>query len=108
MAVGRNISHVRASGVQATDTVGQSGAVAEYSRIGPSYETTVNFNWCNVFHIHAYIHTHIAYMYSPNSHKLTIASSNNMTLYFQCNIRECLLIVAVENYTQINKHVYAG
>ena len=30
-----------------------------------------------------------------------------MTLYFQCNISDCLLIVADESYTQINKHVCA-
>ena len=48
-------------------------------------------------------------MYSPNSHKLTIVSNNNMTLYFSViNISECLLIVADESYTQIDKHVYAG
>ena len=45
MSVGRNISYVTASstnGAQATDTSGQSGPASEYSRIGPSYETTVN------------------------------------------------------------------
>ena len=46
MPVGRNVSYVMAShstsGAQAINTVGQSGAAAEYSRIGPSYETTDN------------------------------------------------------------------
>ena len=46
MAIGRNISYVTApsttSGSQAVNTVGQGGAAAEYSRIGPSYETTIN------------------------------------------------------------------
>ena len=45
MPVNRNVSYVTAlstSGAQATDTGGQSGTVAEYSKIGPSYETTVN------------------------------------------------------------------
>ena len=45
MPVSRNISYVTTSstsGAQATDTGGQSGAAAEYSRIGPSYEFTVN------------------------------------------------------------------
>ena len=48
MSISRNVSYVTApsttSGAQATDTVGQSGAAAEYSRIGPSYETTINLS----------------------------------------------------------------
>ena len=46
MPVGRNLSYVTApsttSRSQTVNTVGQGGAAAEYSRIGPSYETTVN------------------------------------------------------------------
>ena len=46
MPVGRNISYVTApsttSGSQVIDMVGQGGAAAEYSRIGPSYETTIS------------------------------------------------------------------
>jgi hypothetical protein len=44
MPVNRNISYVTtpstASGAQAIDTEGGTGAAIEYSRIGPSYETT--------------------------------------------------------------------
>ena len=42
MPVSRNKSYVTASRAQVADTVDQSGAAAEYSRIGPTYETTVN------------------------------------------------------------------
>ena len=48
MAVKRNVSYLTtgpsiASAAQTNDTVGHTpGATAEYSRIGPSYETTAN------------------------------------------------------------------
>jgi hypothetical protein len=44
MPINRNVSYVTSpsttSGAQAIDTVGHTGAATEYSRIGPSYETT--------------------------------------------------------------------